>query len=54
MNSNWFKIILKDIKVEYGMNLTLKGIPVIFNKKGASPLFLKKHNLHLYKCGGAA
>lgn len=35
MNSNWFKLILKMTKVEYGKNLFLKGVPVIFNKKGA-------------------
>lgn len=35
MNSNWFKLALKAIKVQYGKNLLLKGIPVIFNKKGA-------------------
>lgn len=35
MNSNWFKIIMKMTKVEYGKDLTLKGVPVIFNKGGA-------------------
>lgn len=35
MNSNWFKIIMKATKVEYGKNLLLKGIPFIFNKGGA-------------------
>lgn len=35
MNSNWFKLIMKAAKVEYGRNLLLKGVPVIFNKKGA-------------------
>ena len=35
MNSNWFKAILKITKVTYGKELLLKGIPVIFNKKGA-------------------
>jgi len=35
MNSNWFKMLLKAIKVEYGKNLLLKGIPVIYNKSGA-------------------
>ncbi len=35
MNSNWYKLIMKMTKVEYGKNLFLKGIPVIFNKKGA-------------------
>ena len=36
MNSNWFKLALKACKVEYGKNLLLKGVPVIFNKKGAT------------------
>lgn len=36
MNSNWFKAIMKLTNVEYGENLLLKGVPVIFNKKGAS------------------
>ena len=35
MNSNWFKITMRMTKVEYGKNLLLKGIPVIFNKSGA-------------------
>lgn len=36
MNSNWFKILLKATKVEYGKNLLLKGVPVVFNKSGAT------------------
>lgn len=35
MNSNWFKIALKATNVKYGKKLLLKGVPVIFNKKGA-------------------
>ena len=35
MNSNWFKLIIKLLKVKYGENLLLKGVPVIFNKSGA-------------------
>ena len=35
MNSNWFKLLMKATKVEYGKNLLLKGVPVIFNKGGA-------------------
>ncbi len=31
-----YKIVLKLTKVNYGKKLTLKGIPVIFNKKGAT------------------
>ena len=36
MNSNWFKLILKLTHVTYGQNLLLKGVPVIFNSKGAT------------------
>lgn len=36
MNSNWFKLLMRATKVEYGKNLLLKGIPVIFNKSGAN------------------
>lgn len=35
MNSNWFKPVMKITGVEYGKNLRLKGMPVIFNKRGA-------------------
>ena len=35
MNSNWFKPVMKATGTEYGQNLLLKGVPVIFNKKGA-------------------
>ena len=35
MIGNFYKIILKLFHVKYGKRLTLKGIPVIFNKKGA-------------------
>ncbi|HJC35183.1 MAG TPA: acyltransferase [Candidatus Mediterraneibacter faecipullorum] len=35
MNSNWFKAIMKATKIEYGKNLLLKGVPLIFNQKGA-------------------
>lgn len=35
MNSNWFKLIMKLTGVQYGKNLRLKGMPVIFIKKGA-------------------
>ena len=35
MNSNWFKLVMKATKVQYGKNLLLKGVPVIFNQKGA-------------------
>jgi len=36
MNSNWFKIIMKMTKVRYGKKLELKGMPIIFNKSGAT------------------
>lgn len=36
MNSNWYKLVLKLCKVQYGKELCLKGVPVIFNQKGAS------------------
>lgn len=35
MSSNWFKLIMRLTKVEYGKNLLLKGIPLIYNKSGA-------------------
>ncbi len=35
MNSNWFKLIMRMTKVEYGKKLLLKGVPVIFNKGGS-------------------
>lgn len=36
MSSNWYKLVLKLMKVNYGKNLKLIGAPVIINKKGAS------------------
>ena len=36
MNSNWFKLVMKLTKVKYGKNLLLRGIPVIFNQRGAT------------------
>ncbi len=36
MNSNWFKLIMKATKVKYGKNLILKGMPVLFNNRGAT------------------
>lgn len=35
MSSNWFKLAMKATKVKYGKGLLLKGVPVIFNKRGA-------------------
>ena len=42
MNSNWFKLLMKVTKVDYGKNLLLKGIPVIFNKGGAKLIIGEK------------
>ncbi len=36
MNSNWFKAIMRLTKVKYGKNLKLRGMPIIFNKSGAT------------------
>ena len=36
MSSNWFKILMKMTKVQYGKNLLLRGVPIVFNKKGAT------------------
>lgn len=36
MNSNWFKLVMKMMNIEYGKKLLLKGVPIIFNKVGAS------------------
>lgn len=36
MNSNWFKLLMKATKVKYGKNVVLNGMPVIFNKGGAT------------------
>lgn len=35
MSGNWYKIVLKLCGVQYGKGLALKGVPVIFNKRGA-------------------
>jgi acetyltransferase-like isoleucine patch superfamily enzyme len=35
MNSNWFKLAMRAMKIRYGKRLLLQGVPVIFNKKGA-------------------
>ncbi len=35
MNSNWFKLVMKLTGVRYGKGLQLKGVPVIFNQRGA-------------------
>jgi hypothetical protein len=36
MNSNYYKLVMKLLKIEYGKKLLLKGCPLIFNKAGAS------------------
>lgn len=35
MNSNYFKIVMRLLKIAYGKNLLLKGCPIIYNKGGA-------------------
>lgn len=35
MNSNWFKAVMKLTGVRYGKGLLLKGVPVIYNARGA-------------------
>lgn len=35
MNAGFYKILMKCMKIKYGKGLLLKGVPVIFNKKGA-------------------
>ena len=35
MNSNWFKLLMKINGIRYGRGLVLKGVPVIYNKRGA-------------------
>ena len=36
MNCNWFKLLMKMTKCKYGKGLLLQGVPVIFNKSGAT------------------
>ncbi len=36
MHSNWFRLILKATKIQYGKGLRLNGVPVIFNRRGAT------------------
>lgn len=36
MVSFWYKFLLKIMHIKYGKKLVLKGVPFIFNKKGAS------------------
>lgn len=35
MNSNWFKLVLKFLGVRYGNRLLIRGVPLIFNSRGA-------------------
>ena len=35
MNSNWFRLVMRLTGVRYGPGLLLKGVPVIFNRRGA-------------------
>ncbi|MDH2362476.1 acyltransferase [Priestia megaterium] len=36
MNSNYYKVIMKLLKIKYGSGLHLYGCPIIFNKRGAT------------------
>ena len=36
MSSNWYKLLLKLMKIKYGKKLLLKGIPVIISQKGST------------------
>jgi len=36
MNSNYYKIVMRLLKIKFGDGLRLKGCPVIFNKRGAT------------------
>jgi len=35
VNSNWFKLLMKATGVRWGRGLVLKGVPVIYNHRGA-------------------
>lgn len=35
VNAGWFKLIMKFMGIKYGSNLSLRGMPVIFNHKNA-------------------
>lgn len=39
MNCAWYKIIMRMMGIRYGSGLKLKGMPVIFNKRGAGMEF---------------
>lgn len=34
--AGWYKLLMKCMHIQYGKNLKLKGVPVIFNKTGAN------------------
>lgn len=36
MVSGWYKLLLKCMRIKYGKSLSLKGVPFIYNRKGAS------------------
>ena len=50
MSSNWYKLVMKATKVKYGKGLLLKGVPVIFNKKGAEAGRTLQQNDNRYAC----
>lgn len=35
MNSNWYKAVMRLMRIRYGKHLTLRGMPVLFNHRGA-------------------
>lgn len=36
MSGNWYKVFMRVMKIKYGKNLILKGIPFIYNRCGAT------------------
>lgn len=41
MNANLYKLVMKCMNIKYGKGMNLKGLPVIFNKRGAAMEFGK-------------
>lgn len=39
MSGAWYKLLMRMMRIRYGRGLKLKGVPVIFNKKGAEMEF---------------
>ncbi|WP_411334059.1 acyltransferase [Metabacillus indicus] len=36
MNANYYKLVMRLLKIKFGSGLSLQGLPIIYNKKGAS------------------